>query len=189
MKKFKVGDRVECIDDDSGVITTGEKGVVVGVEFETIARVRWDKNGKDRHNCGGLCETGHGFNLKFSELNLISKNNNLKSTIGRALKNRGFSKAYRNEVMPYLEDAYFQQNDKLCFLRTRKGVGYALRNPEDKHDAELAICLCVERVFGGEVFECESYRVPQSGAIMASTACLHNQLDQANDKIAEHGAL
>jgi len=28
-----------------------------------------------------------------------------------------------------------------------------MRNPEDTHDADLAICLCVERVFGGEGFK------------------------------------
>jgi len=145
MKKFKVGERVECVYDDSRNVEKGEKGIVV--ESGLVVKVRWDTPKTGRHGCGGLCETNRGWNLLEKKL---TRYNNLESTIGKALKNRGFSKAYRNAVIPHLEDAYFQQNDKLCFLRTRKGVGYAMRNPEDTHDADLAICLCVERVFGVE---------------------------------------
>ena len=61
--------------------------------------------------------------------------------------------------------------------------------PGQRSDARMNIIRSLEDEragwFVGEVFECGSYRIPQSGAIMASTDCLRNQLAQANDKIAE----
>lgn len=58
MELLKVGDRVEVL---KGGLTflRGEKGSVVAVD-EVGFGVRFDNYRYSRHNCGGLCDDGHG---------------------------------------------------------------------------------------------------------------------------------
>jgi hypothetical protein len=144
-KRIKIGKRVECFRESSSNVEKGEKGVVVGYDGEKITKVRWDKYLGCRHSCGGLCERGYGQNVYDTSLREITS---LNHTIGKALKNYGTTKAYRNEVMAHLENATFHQDNKLTFLKTGKGTGYALRNPEDANDADKGIYLAVTRIFG-----------------------------------------
>lgn len=59
---FQVGDRVRCIKGYMAGVDIGETGVVVGMN-DGFVLVRWDLYKGHRHNCGGLCESGHGWNL------------------------------------------------------------------------------------------------------------------------------
>lgn len=60
---FNTGDRVR--DKYSN-----EMGTFLAKDRFGLACVRWDEFRGSRHNCGGLCERGHGWNVFFSEIEL-----------------------------------------------------------------------------------------------------------------------
>lgn len=67
--EFLVGDLVECIVDH-GPIEVGDTGEVLRIGGVGIA-VRWDQYDATLHDCGGLCENGHGWWISPSRLSLI----------------------------------------------------------------------------------------------------------------------
>ena len=62
MNEFKTGDRVRCIESYGEGAIPGDTGVVVKIDFRT-ALVRWDDHRSCRHDCGGLCDYHHGWNV------------------------------------------------------------------------------------------------------------------------------
>lgn len=59
---FNVGDRVVCAYGYQGGVVEGETGTVVEI-FDWGVGVCWDTYSEIRHECGGKCETGHGWNV------------------------------------------------------------------------------------------------------------------------------
>lgn len=64
---FKVGDRVECVKKYQIGVSVGELGTVLEMLDWGVA-VRWDKYNGSRHNCKGLCESGHGWNVPYDNI-------------------------------------------------------------------------------------------------------------------------
>lgn len=66
MNSFYEGCRVRYINKGGGV-DYGELGTLVGTTRSIggydMVSVRWDKVRPERHNCGELCEHGHGWNV------------------------------------------------------------------------------------------------------------------------------
>jgi len=60
-KKFAPGDRVVYTYSRSGMVKYGEEGTVVCIDNGCSIGVCWDKVDWRKHNCGGLCEKGHGY--------------------------------------------------------------------------------------------------------------------------------
>ena len=68
MESFRVGQRVVCMNR-AGPVLRGELGTVVHITPNSrMVKVRWDKYDGRKHNCGGLCEWGHGFNVYSEDL-------------------------------------------------------------------------------------------------------------------------
>lgn len=59
---FQKGDRVKCIRNYMEGAKVGDAGTVVGVEYNFL-KIKWDVYSHVRHSCGGLCETGYGWNV------------------------------------------------------------------------------------------------------------------------------
>jgi len=69
MPKFKAGDRVAVISvTGRGKYEIGDTGTVL--EENDIPRIRFDRN-IGGHNCGGLCESGHGWAVYEDRLTLV----------------------------------------------------------------------------------------------------------------------
>ena len=63
---FNTGDRVRNT-------YSGEMGTFLAKDKFGLACVRWDEFYGLRHDCGGLCERGHGWNVLFSEIELCKE--------------------------------------------------------------------------------------------------------------------
>jgi len=71
-RKFKIGDRVKCVDNNGwGKDLVGKYGVVKGV-YELSYSVEFEKF-FDGHSCCGLTKHGHGWNCEESMLELATK--------------------------------------------------------------------------------------------------------------------
>lgn len=69
--KYEKGDRVKFVKEDWwGEVEFGELGTFLGYydSRETAAMVRWDRQVSRRHACGGLCVSGHGWNVAISSI-------------------------------------------------------------------------------------------------------------------------
>ncbi len=55
MRKFKLGNRVECIEE-YGWVKVGMKGTMVSLPYG----VKWDNSESEGHNCSGVIESGRG---------------------------------------------------------------------------------------------------------------------------------
>lgn len=64
---FNIGDRVRNT-------YSGEMGTFLAKDRFGLACVRWDEFRGSRHDCCGLCEMGHGWNVFFSEIELCKEN-------------------------------------------------------------------------------------------------------------------
>lgn len=61
---FKIGDRVRYIWNTNTGIRTGEVGTVIKIWSDNVTLgVDWDEYNRGRHNCDGLCESGHGWHV------------------------------------------------------------------------------------------------------------------------------
>ncbi len=70
--EFCVGDRVVCVVDHpafSRYLVKGDTGTVCGI-LGTSTMVCWDKEIEDGHDCGGKCESGHGWIVNAREIEL-----------------------------------------------------------------------------------------------------------------------
>ena len=72
---FQVGDRIRCITDSpegNTEIHIGSEGTVVGI-FREMAylKIRWDMPTGRGHDCDGLCEWGHGWNVRYNYVEFI----------------------------------------------------------------------------------------------------------------------
>lgn len=67
MVSFNIGDRVRCVRSYQDGVYPGECGMVVAVKQDYLY-VRWDSFLETRHNCGGRCERGYGWNLPSSHV-------------------------------------------------------------------------------------------------------------------------
>lgn len=67
LSKFTLGERVCYIGHPRGLhlgVDVGEFGVIVGIdEYHDYISVRWDLRKNERHNCNGLCDDCHGWNV------------------------------------------------------------------------------------------------------------------------------
>ena len=70
-KKFAPGDRVVYTYSGSHMVSRGETGTVVCIDNGCSIGVCWDKEDWRKHNCGGLCERGHGYWVVSIELQKI----------------------------------------------------------------------------------------------------------------------
>lgn len=71
MNKFKVGDRVKCIYDYGEGATVGDTGTVVGGDGSWAVYVKWDESRPCRHDCGGMCEDHHGWNVPEGNVEIL----------------------------------------------------------------------------------------------------------------------
>ena len=66
--KFKAGDRVRIKDTgnwDSDIITIGETGTIIEYSISNkVYRVEFDNYNTFKHDCGGCCRKGHGWNCE-----------------------------------------------------------------------------------------------------------------------------
>ena len=70
---FKAGDRVNYINDRYiSMVDRGETGTVLFVSEGDLAHVRWDNFVEGRHTCSGACDDGHGWNVRFKNLDLAT---------------------------------------------------------------------------------------------------------------------
>lgn len=68
--KFKIGDRVRCIDTCGWhKLKIGMTGTV-RVEGEQSCGVQWDGFAGKGHECGGTCPNNDGFNLNIKGMEL-----------------------------------------------------------------------------------------------------------------------
>ena len=68
MNKFKIGDRVRCVEWYGDGAVPGDTGVVIGDDNFDIVFVKWDDYRGCRHNCCGKCEEHYGWNVPYSHL-------------------------------------------------------------------------------------------------------------------------
>lgn len=74
--EYKVGDRVRLLIDNpygNYALFAGDEGVIVGSELDDDQQslfVDWLRDVRG-HDCGGLCEYGHGWNLCRNEVELV----------------------------------------------------------------------------------------------------------------------
>lgn len=67
MDTVHVGDRVVCTRPYQGGVEPGEAGIVIGIQYDLVY-IRWDEYSSIRHNCDGLCERGHGWNVPLNRI-------------------------------------------------------------------------------------------------------------------------
>lgn len=70
MAKFKYGDRVRCVKDDSNDRVVGKVGTVIDFLSKEVVGVAFDED-VDGHSMSGRTYIGHGWYLKESELELV----------------------------------------------------------------------------------------------------------------------
>ena len=70
MTKFKIGDRVICIQDGIWNIKKGMKGTIVYID--KIIGVEWDTL-INSHNCGGRCKNGKGYYISDNKIKLLKQ--------------------------------------------------------------------------------------------------------------------
>lgn len=73
---FQVGDRVRCIKDSpegNTEIYIGSEGTVIAMlsGWKDYLKIQWDTPTGRGHDCDGLCEWGHGWNVRRNYVELI----------------------------------------------------------------------------------------------------------------------
>lgn len=69
----KAGDYVVLLvdePDENRWLHTGDTGVVLRVDEEEIVMVDWQRD-VSGHTCGGMCDSGHGWNVVMSDVSVI----------------------------------------------------------------------------------------------------------------------
>ena len=70
MTKFKYGDRVRCVKDDTNDRVVGKVGTVIDFHSKEVVGVTFDED-VNGHSMSGRTYIGHGWYLKESELELV----------------------------------------------------------------------------------------------------------------------
>ena len=68
--KFQAGDRVRCLKRYGEGSNPGDTGTVL-LDGKYLVKVEWDEFMDCRHDCGGLCEHGYGWNVPRENLELL----------------------------------------------------------------------------------------------------------------------